>query len=149
MNFNFNLTPDATCEIIFDRQTGDIIRANGNGRLNLNIDTKGDFTMVGTYEIDKGDYNFTLQNVINKKFTIKKGSRIVWSGDPYGAQLDVKAGYTQLVSLVGVLPNTSSSNVSGNEAIATALSRRYPVEVTISLSDRLMSPHDKVRSANS
>ena len=139
MNFNFNLTPDATCEIIFDRQTGDIIRANGSGRLNLNIDTKGDFTMVGTYEIDKGDYNFTLQNIINKKFTIKPGSRIVWSGDPYGAQLDVKTGYKQLVSLAGVLPNTSSLNNSE----AATLSRRYPVEVTIALSDRLMSPQIK------
>ena len=138
MDFNFNLTPDAACEIIFDRQTGDVIRANGNGRLNLNIDTKGDFTMAGTYEIDKGDYNFTLQNVINKKFSIKPGSKIVWSGDPYGAILDVKAGYTQLVSLLGVLPNTSgsSSTVTGTEA----LSRRYPVEVTIGLSERLMSP---------
>ncbi|TDE13348.1 translocation/assembly module TamB domain-containing protein [Dyadobacter psychrotolerans] len=135
MDFNFNLTPDAACEIIFDRQTGDIIRANGNGRLNLNIDTKGDFTMTGTYEIDKGDYNFTLQNVINKKFNIKPGSRIVWSGDPYGAMLDVKAGYTQLVSLMGVLPNTTDS-----EKDKEILSRRYPVEVTIGLSDRLMAP---------
>lgn len=138
MNFNFNLTPDATCEIIFDRQTGDIIRANGSGRLNLNIDTKGDFTMVGNYEIDRGDYNFTLQNVINKKFTIKKGSRIVWSGDPYGAQLDVKAGYIQSVSLLGVLPSTSTASTQSD-----ALQRRYPVEVTISLSDRLMSPQIK------
>lgn len=135
MDFNFNLTPDAACEIIFDRQTGDIIRANGNGRLNLNIDTKGDFTMTGTYEIDKGDYNFTLQNVINKKFNIKPGSRIIWSGDPYGAMLDVKAGYTQLVSLMGVLPNTTDS-----EKDKEILSRRYPVEVTIGLSDRLMAP---------
>ena len=137
MDFNFNLTPDAACEIIFDRQTGDIIRANGSGRLNLNIDTKGDFTMAGTYEIDKGDYNFTLQNVINKKFSIKPGSRIVWTGDPYGAILDVKAGYTQLVSLIGVLPNTST--VTGTDV----LSRRYPVEVTIGLSDRLMAPQIK------
>jgi hypothetical protein len=136
MDFNFNLTPDASCEIIFDRQTGDIIRANGSGRLNLNIDTKGDFTMAGTYEIDKGDYNFTLQNIINKKFDIKRGSRIVWSGDPYGAILDVKAGYTQMVSLLGVLPNTSTLNGTNDEA----LSRRYPVEVTIGLSERLMSP---------
>ena len=135
MDFNFNLTPDASCEIIFDRQTGDIIRANGNGRLNLNIDTQGDFTMTGTYEIDKGDYNFTLQNVINKKFNIKPGSRIVWSGDPYGAMLDVKAAYTQLVSLLGVLPNTS-----GDTKQFENLNRRYPVEVTIGLSDRLMSP---------
>ncbi|TLU98970.1 translocation/assembly module TamB domain-containing protein [Dyadobacter luticola] len=137
MDFNFNLTPDATCEIIFDRQTGDIIRGNGTGRLNLNIDTQGDFTMAGTYEIERGDYNFTLQNVINKKFNIKPGSRIIWSGDPYGAQLDVKAGYTQMVSLAGVLPTTSSSSAgTGNDA----LSRRYPVEVTIGLSDRLMAP---------
>jgi hypothetical protein len=77
--------------------------------LNLNIDTKGDFTMAGTYEIEKGEYNFTLQNIINKKFNIKPGSRIVWSGDPYGAQLDVKAGYTQMVSLAGVLPSTSTT----------------------------------------
>jgi hypothetical protein len=137
MDFNFNLTPDATCEIIFDRQTGDIIRGNGTGRLNLNIDTQGDFTMAGTYEIERGEYNFTLQNVINKKFNIKPGSRIVWTGDPYGAQLDVKAGYTQMVSLAGVLPNTStSSSGNGNDA----LSRRYPVEVTIGLSEGLMSP---------
>jgi len=138
MDFNFNITPDASCEIIFDRQTGDIIRANGNGRLNLNIDTKGDFTMVGTYEIDKGDYNFTLQNVINKKFTIKPGSKIVWSGDPYGAILDVKAGYTQMASLLGVLPNTGS--VTSTTPGYDALLRRYPVEVTIGLSERLMSP---------
>ncbi|KQS31500.1 translocation/assembly module TamB domain-containing protein [Dyadobacter sp. Leaf189] len=136
MDFNFNLTPDATCEIIFDRQTGDILRGNGSGRLNLNIDTQGDFTMAGTYEIERGEYNFTLQNVINKKFSIKPGSRIVWSGDPYGAILDVKAGYTQLVSLAGVLPNTSASSTNNNDA----LSRRYPVEVTIGLSERLMSP---------
>ncbi|QRR01991.1 translocation/assembly module TamB domain-containing protein [Dyadobacter sandarakinus] len=135
MDFNFNLTPDATCEIIFDRQTGDILRGNGSGRLNLNIDTKGDFTMAGTYEIERGEYNFTLQNVINKKFSIKPGSRIIWSGDPYGAQLDVKAGYTQMVSLLGVLPSTSTSGGAGD-----ALSRRYPVEVTIGLSNGLMSP---------
>ena len=136
MDFNFNLTPDATCEIIFDRQTGDVLRGNGSGRLNLNIDTQGDFTMAGTYEIEKGEYNFTLQNVINKKFNIKPGSRIIWAGDPYAAQLDVKAGYTQMVSLAGVLPNTGNlGNNSGD-----ALSRRYPVEVTIGLSERLMSP---------
>jgi hypothetical protein len=138
MDFNFSLTPDASCEIILDRQTGDIIRAFGRGRLNMNIDTEGDFTMTGTYEIDRGDYNFTLQNVINKKFVIKPGSRITWSGDPYGAQLNVTAGYTQMVSLAGVLPATNVTN-QRNEALL----RRYPVEVTIGLSEGLMTPQIK------
>ncbi|WP_025764982.1 translocation/assembly module TamB domain-containing protein [Dyadobacter tibetensis] len=138
MDFNFNLTPDALCEIIFDRQTGDVISGVGSGRINMNIDTQGDFTMAGTYEIEKGSYNFTLQNVINKKFIIKPGSRIIWSGDPYGAQLDVKAGYVQPVSLIGVLPSNGSSNTNSD-----VLSRRYPVEVTIGLSDKLMAPQIK------
>ena len=135
MDFNFNITPDASCEIILNGQTGDIIRAYGNGRLNLKIDTQGDFAMTGRYEIERGDYNFTLQNVINKKFVIKPGSQITWSGDPYGAQLNVIAGYTQMVSLAGVLPASSTSN-TGNEALL----RRYPVEVIIGLSEGLMSP---------
>lgn len=135
MDFNFNITPDASCEIILNGQTGDIIRAYGNGRLNLKIDTQGDFAMTGRYEIERGDYNFTLQNVINKKFVIKPGSQITWSGDPYGAQLNVTAGYTQMVSLAGVLPASSTSN-TGNEALL----RRYPVEVIIGLSEGLMSP---------
>jgi hypothetical protein len=138
MDFNFSLTPDASCEIILDRQTGDIIRAFGRGRLNMNIDTEGDFTMTGTYEIDRGDYNFTLQNVINKKFVIKPGSRITWSGDPYGAQLNVTAGYTQMVSLAGVLPATNVTS-QRNEALL----RRYPVEVIIGLSEGLMTPQIK------
>lgn len=138
MDFNFDLTPDASCEIILDRQTGDIIRAFGRGRLNMNIDTQGDFTMTGTYEIDRGDYNFTLQNVINKKFVIKPGSRITWSGDPYGAQLNVTAGYTQMVSLIGVLPSYSGTSEDNQ-----TLSRRYPVEVTIGLTEGLMSPQIK------
>lgn len=136
MDFNFNITPDAYCEIQLDRQAGDIIKAYGSGLLNMKIDTKGDFAMSGTYEIARGDYTFTFQNALNKKFEIKPGSRITWSGDPYEAILDVEAGYTQLASLAGVLPGiVSNANNASNP-----LSRRYPVEVTISLSDRLMSP---------
>ncbi len=133
MDFRLNMTPDAYCEIQFDRQTGDAIRAYGRGLINLKIDTRGDFNMSGAYEIQNGDYLFTLQNVINKKFQIQKGSRISWSGDPYGATLDVKASYTANALLAPLFQ--SSTTTSGDLA-----SRRYPVEVTISLSERMLSP---------
>ncbi len=135
MDFNLNITPDAYAEIQLDRQAGDIIQAYGKGLLNLKVDTKGDFTMAGNYEIERGDYTFTFQNALNKKFTINPGSRLTWSGDPYGALLDVQATYTQMASLAGVLPGVSGLGNQGD-----ALSRRYPVEVTIALTDRLMSP---------
>ena len=137
MDFNFNITPDAYCEIQLDRQAGDIIKAYGRGLLNLKADTKGDFTMTGNYEIERGDYTFTFQNALNKKFTINPGSRISWAGDPYDALLNVQASYTQMASLA-VLPElTTLSRATGN---SSELSRRYPVEVTISLTDRLMTP---------
>ena len=48
----------------------------------------------GSYTLDRGDYNFTLQDVIIKDFTIKPGSEIVFNGDPYGAQLKIQAVYS-------------------------------------------------------
>jgi hypothetical protein len=53
-----------------------------------------DLKMYGTYTLDRGDYNFTLQDVIIKDFTIKPGSEIVFNGDPYGAQLKIQAVYS-------------------------------------------------------
>jgi TamB, inner membrane protein subunit of TAM complex len=132
MDFNFDITPDATCEILFDRQSGDIIKANGNGKVNLKIDTKSDFSMTGDYTIEKGDYTFTFQNILNKRFTIEKGSSLSWTGDPYGADLNIKAAYTQPMSLYPLLDTTQAK---GNE-----YRRRYPVSVELNLSDKLTAP---------
>ncbi|MFD2933461.1 translocation/assembly module TamB domain-containing protein [Spirosoma flavum] len=135
MDFNFDITPDAYCEIQLDRQTGDIISAYGQGRVGMKVDTKGDFTMTGNYEILKGDYTFTFQNIINKRFQIRPNSRITWTGDPYGALLDVTAAYTQYTSLAPLLPlNTSSTNNRTDQ------SRRYPVDLVIKLTGELGTP---------
>ncbi|MFN8347567.1 MAG: translocation/assembly module TamB domain-containing protein [Spirosomataceae bacterium] len=136
MDFRLNITPDAYCEIQFDRQTGDAIRAYGKGLINLKIDTRDVFDMTGSYEIQNGDYLFTLQNVINKKFQIQKGSRISWTGDPYGATLDVKASYVSNVSL-SPLFQSSTGTTQTSDGVTT---RRYPVEVTIGLSDKMLLP---------
>jgi len=138
MDFRLNMTPDAYCEIQFDRQGGDAIKAYGRGLINLKIDTRDVFDMAGSYEIQNGDYLFTLKNVINKKFQIQKGSRISWTGDPYGATLDVKASYLSNVSLAPVLSaTTTTTSTSNNDGL---MSRRYPVEVTIGLSERMLLP---------
>lgn len=131
MDFNFDITPDAYCEIQLDRQTGDIIKAYGQGLIAMKVDTRGDFSMTGTYEIQKGDYTFTFQNIINKRFLIRPNSRISWTGDPYGALLDVTAAYTQYTSLAPLLINQK----------ATAdQTRRYPVDLVIKLTGDLGTP---------
>ena len=136
MDFNFDITPDAYCEIQLDRQTGDIISAYGQGRVAMKVDTKGDFTMTGNYDIQKGDYTFTFQNIINKRFQIRPNSRITWTGDPYGALLDVTAAYTQYTSLAPLLSLNGSSTTTNPSDQA----RRYPVDLVIKLNGELGAP---------
>jgi hypothetical protein len=138
MDFNFDVTPDAYCEIQLNRQTGDLMGAYGQGRLAMKVDTKGDFTMTGNYEIQKGEYTFTFQNVINKRFQIRPNSRITWTGDPYGALLDVTAAYTQYTSLSPLM--AAYNNTSSGTTNRTDQSRRYPVDLLIKLTGDLASP---------
>jgi hypothetical protein len=138
MDLNFELTPEAYGEVQFDKQSGDIMRANGSGKLNFKVDTRGGFDMTGSYNIERGDYTFTFKNILNKKFNITRGSKISWTGDPYEAVVDIKAVYTQNLSYLGsVIDTTNRGSQFRNDAQFT---RRYPVDVTINLKDRLLQP---------
>jgi hypothetical protein len=133
IDFNIDVTPDAYCEIIFDLKAGDIIRGRGNGKLNLQLDTKGEFNMFGPIEFTEGWYNFTLYDIINKEFQIKSGSSIVWYGDPYQGTLKIDASYNQLASLAPILNDPSYMNVP-------QLKRKYPVQVLLKLDGPMLSP---------
>ncbi len=134
MDFTLDVTSDALCEIIFDLRVGDIIRSYGDGIIKLKIDTKGEFSMNGEYEIKKGDYKFTLASIINKEFKILSGSKINWYGDPYSASLAIKAAYTQRLSylpILGLSPDVKPDPV---------LRKAYPVIVELYLKGSLKSP---------
>ena len=125
---------DAYMEIIFDKIAGDIMRGNARGKMKMDIDTDGNFEMFGDVEIVKGAYNFTFLNVVNKEFGVKKGSKISWSGDPYHADLDLVATYSQLASFAPIL------QVDSVVANSAELKRRYPVQVNLLLNGDLMTP---------
>jgi hypothetical protein len=135
LNLDLDITPDAYVEIIFDLTAGDIIRGRGNGKLNLQIDTKGDFNMFGDYEITEGGYNFTLYNIINKEFEIEPNSKISWVGDPYEAILDIRANYNQLASLIPIL-RVDDATVKDNPE----LKRKYPAKVLLDIKGNLLHP---------
>jgi hypothetical protein len=134
LDLRLALTPEAYGEVQFDAKKGDVMRMYGAGDIKMNLDKKGAFKMVGDYAIDQGDYTFTLQNLINKKFAIQRGSKISWTGDPLEANVNIKAIYTQYASLFPILLDTT------NKSNLPEFKRRYPVDVTISLQDRLLSP---------
>lgn len=135
LDLNLDITPDAYSEIIFDIKAGDIIRGYGYGDIKLQIDTKGEFNMFGLYEFEQGYYNFTLYDLINKEFSISKGSRISWFGDPYAGVLDLTARYRQLASLGPILPYQDEETLSSPQ-----IRRKYPVEVLLNLDGPMLSP---------
>ncbi|MFC0878722.1 translocation/assembly module TamB domain-containing protein [Saccharicrinis sp. FJH2] len=134
--FSFNMeveaTPDAKVELIFDSRIGDIIKGQGSGTLDFSYDTKSDFKMYGDYTVTSGEYLFTAQNVINKRFDIEPGGVIKWSGDPYNATLNLDAYYRTKASLYDLLQNGAVDDVNR--------SLRVPVNCHMMLTDNLMNP---------
>ncbi len=94
MDLQVDITPQAQMILVMDPVGGDRIKANGTGNLRMTYGSvDNDLRMYGTYTLDQGSYNFTLQDIIIKDFTIKSGSSITFHGDPYSAQLDIDAVY--------------------------------------------------------
>ena len=74
IDMNFELNENAEVNIIFDETLGDKIRARGSGFINIGYNSKDDDVyMYGDYKVNEGDYLFTLQNFVNKKFEIENG----------------------------------------------------------------------------
>jgi len=134
MSLTIHATPEAKAQLIYNSQIGDVIRAQGDGILMFGMDKNGNVTLSGNYTVDRGDYLFTLENVINKRFTIEQGGTLVWSGDPYNAIIDISAVYKLKASLYDLLVNTYD-NIYQNQ--------RIPVDCKIILTNELSNPNIK------
>ena len=130
LDFNLEATKDAEVQLIFDEKSGDIIKARGDGNLNMKIDSKGKFDMFGDYVLSSGDYLFTLEDFVTKKFEIQKGSSIKWNGNAYKANIDIVANYKQRASIKPLFPNDSTNNYN----------KRFPVDCKLYMKDKLTSP---------
>ncbi|MDR3194930.1 MAG: translocation/assembly module TamB domain-containing protein [Tannerella sp.] len=94
VNCLVEVTPDASLELVMDRTSGDRIRGNGSGDVQIQYDSRTDMVaMHGGYTIRNGSYNFSLQQLIRKDFQLREGSRIDFRGDPMEADLSLQAIY--------------------------------------------------------
>ncbi len=134
LNFDLAVTPDARVQLIMDATSGGVIRGNGSGNLNINMNSKGELRMAGDYVISDGDYLFTLGNILNKRFVVEEGGTISWNGAIDDAVLDLKAIYRTKASL---------APLSFAYTEMEKLKERLPVECHLLLSDKLLNPSIK------
>ena len=131
MNFDLEITPDAEVRLIFDDLIGDVMRSRGSGNLNLQITKDGDLDMFGSYVVQDGDYLFTLQNVINKRFDLEEGGTISWNGSPYDAEINLTAVYRTRARLYDLLANIDTNEI---------YKKRIPVDLKLKMQDKMMNP---------
>ncbi|MCF8336677.1 MAG: translocation/assembly module TamB [Bacteroidales bacterium] len=134
MNFELQITNDAEAEIILPFSMGSIT-GRGNGNLRLEITSSGEFNMYGDYIIDEGAFLLTLQSMLRRDFSIQRGGRISWNGDPYDATLDITALYQVRPTLEGLPASQSLDPAMAKE--------RIPVNCIINLKDKLFNPNIK------
>ncbi len=127
INMSLDVQPNTEMQLVIDPTVGDIIKARGEGKLNLSLEPKANrFEIYGDYTISEGSYLFTLQNIVNKRFVINSGSSLQWSGSPTDATLNIDAVYKLKASLQPLIADESS--------------RAVPIDCIINLSDKLTQP---------
>jgi len=131
VKLDVEVTPEAKAQLIYNSKIGDVIRSQGTGNLQVAIDNDYNVSLFGKYTVEQGDYLFTLQNVINKKFDIQQGGTIEWNGDPEVATINLDAIYRLKASL-----NDLFAGDQGN----TNFNQRIPVMCKINLTESLSNP---------
>jgi hypothetical protein len=130
LDMAIDVTNDAGIQIFLPEDIGNI-KATGNGRILMGIDTRGDITTFGNYFIEDGTFLFTFENILNRLFSIERGSVISFNGSPYEADLNVRAVYKLRASLNGIPELASNPDYEG---------RNIPVDCIIHLKNNLYNP---------
>ena len=105
--------PYAKIDVILDETTGDVIRAQGSGKLNITAGTTDPLTIRGRYDIEQGQYTFNFQTFLKTPFNLEQGY-IEWQGDPYLANLNIDAIYRASNVDLSNIPRTVIATTKGD-----------------------------------
>lgn len=128
-----DITPQADITLVMDEVLGDKMEATGEGNIRVEYNTgEDDFKMYGSYTVGNGSYNFSLQDIITRDFSITSGSTVSFRGSPLDAILDINAVY----SLQANLADLDESFVTEGELTRTTV----PIHTILKISGNLTRP---------
>jgi len=114
VNMELTANPLVKIDVILDQTTGDVIKAQGSGKLNITAGTRDQLTIRGRYDIEQGEYTFNFQTFLKTPFNLQRGY-IEWQGDPYLANMNIDAIYrAQNVNLSNIPTSAGYTNAKGD-----------------------------------
>ncbi len=93
LNMDVDIRPSSTLKMVTDIKSGDVATIHGSGPIQASYYNKGNFRVFGTYNIQSGVYDVSIQNLIKKSFTLMPGGVVRFAGDPLDADVNVRASY--------------------------------------------------------
>lgn len=132
MNLLVDINPNLAVTLVMDPNGGDRIRTTGNGNLRIEYSSTDEMKMFGNYTVQEGRYNFTLQDIIIREFSIKEGGTISFHGNPKEANVNLSAVY----SVNANLQDLDESFADDKELNRTTV----PVNALLNLSGSISQP---------
>ncbi|HBI02009.1 MAG TPA: hypothetical protein DDY18_10350 [Flavobacterium sp.] len=134
---NIEIDKEAEFSIIIDKANGDFLKLKGEAQLSGGIDPSGKTTLTGRYEFTEGSYEMNF-NLIKRKFDIKSGSYILWTGEPTSANISITAVYKTETSPLDLVSDQLGA-VSAD--VRTRYLQRIPFETELIMTGELMKPN--------
>jgi hypothetical protein len=134
---NIEVNKEAELAIIIDRANGDFLRVKGEAQLTGGIDSSGKTTLTGRYDLEEGAYEMNF-NLIKRKFDIKSGSSILWTGEPTAANIDITAVYKNEAAPIDLVKG-QLANVSAS--VRNTYKQKIPFETELKMKGELMQPN--------
>lgn len=132
LNLQIDANPDVAMTLLMGTAGSDKIRATGNGNLRIEYSSADEMRIFGNYTVEQGRYNFTLQDIILKEFTIRQGASVTFNGNPLNANINLQAAY----SLNANLQDLDESFATDRELNRTLV----PVNALLNLSGSISQP---------
>lgn len=124
----------AIFQVVIDSSAGDYLKIMGKGKLDLDYDRTGALRFNGIYEVADGFYQMTFYNIAKKKFEFRRGSRIVWNGEPTNARIDISAIYRTRAGIANLMLTDPSA------AYEESFQQQLPFIIEMGIKGKLMDP---------
>lgn len=134
VSVNIEVDKDAKIAVVLDKANNDVVKIQGSAQLTGGIDPSGKTTLVGTYEVNQGSYDMSV-NLIKRKFEIQQGSTITFTGEPTKADVNLTAVYNIKTAPLDLVQQQLTSTQEIN-----LYKQRLPFETLLMIKGELLKP---------
>jgi len=133
-NGEVEIVEEATLRVLIDSAAGDYLEIRGDAKISMDYNRAGNLRMIGNYYVADGFYQMNFYNISKKKFKLKDGGYVNWSGDAFNPTLNLSAVYTTRATLTNLMMTESNSTVN------PAYQQSLPFNVIMSIEGDVEDP---------